>query len=371
MVDEYTEEELFPEMRKESRLERKIASRTDRSKYKKTNRDQKKKHEVDEPTEVDESLLRGRALSIHGHDIMVESDGEKYICVIPGIFKKDRTRKKNLIVVGDFVRFALTAKDEGIIRHIEERHSVLSRADNISRRREQFLAANIDQVLITVSLLQPHLKHSLIDRYIIASLQGNMKPVIIVNKIDLLEDKNIALNLREDEKFLYHEVLKVYEDLGIPILGISAETGEGLEELKKIMIGKASVFSGQSGVGKSSLINMATGMDFVTNAVVSRTGKGSHTTTSASLVPLECGGWCIDTPGISSFGVWDLKVENIEAYFEEIHEYGTRCKFSNCSHRHEPDCAVLEAVENEEISPLRYGSYCTLIESIEEKHRPR
>ncbi|SCA62864.1 Putative ribosome biogenesis GTPase RsgA [Chlamydiales bacterium SCGC AG-110-M15] len=371
MTDEYIEEELFPEMRKESRLERKIASRTDRSKYKKSDQDQKQKHSAKQSLEENDKLLRGRVLSIKGLDIIVDCDGTQHTCVIPGIFKKDRTRKKNLLIVGDFVLFDPTSKGEGVVRRIEERHSIFSRADNISRRREQYIAANIDQVLITVSLLKPHLKHSLIDRYIIATLQGNMKPIIIINKIDLLDDEDIPSDLRDEERMLFQEVLKVYHDLNIPIIPISAETGEGLDKLKVVMSGKASVFSGQSGVGKSSLINAATGLDFETNAVVSRTGKGSHTTTSASLVPLSCGGWCIDTPGISSFGIWDLKVENVEAFFEEIHEYGAHCKFSNCSHRHEPDCAVMEAVENEEISPLRYGSYCTLIESIEEKHRPR
>jgi len=134
---------------------------------------------------------------------------------------------------------------------------------------------------------------------------------------------------------------------------------------------KASVFSGQSGVGKSSLINAITGSDLRIGEVVERTQKGSHTTTTAQLLPLAFGGWCIDTPGIKSFGVWELKTEEIEKYFTEIHTIGRQCHFPNCTHIHEADCAVLAAVEEEKISVIRYQSYLALIESVSEQHLRR
>ncbi|MFT4552187.1 MAG: ribosome biogenesis GTPase [Chlamydiales bacterium] len=369
----YSEEELFPETRKQGKLDRKIASRTDRSKYKKTDRDQLRKQEESiVPTEIaGKDLKRGRILSITGLEMLVDCDGEKYQCVLRGRFKKDRTRMKNLVAVGDFVLFSETSAGEGVIGHIEERKTILSRADNISRRKKQILAANIEQVLITVSVVEPPLKPFLIDRYIIATLQGGMKPVIILNKMDLLEDEEIEEILRETDRIMCDEAEEAYKAIDIPIIRMSIETGEGMDDLIEIMKDKASVFSGQSGVGKTSLINLITGSDYRTNEVVAKTRKGSHTTTTARLLPLAFGGWCVDTPGIGSFGVWDLKQEDVEGYFQEIHDCGQDCKFANCSHRHEPGCAVIEAVEKEEISSLRFDSYHALIKSIGEEHRPR
>lgn len=369
----YSEEELFPETRRQSKLERKIASRTDRSKYKKSDRDQLRKQEASAlPSDVtEEDLKRGRVLSITGLEMLVDSDGHEYQCVLRGRFKKDRTRMKNLVAVGDFVLFSETSAGEGVIDHVEERKTILSRADNISRRKKQILAANIEQVLITVSVVEPVLKPSLIDRYIIATLRGGMKPVILLNKMDLLENEEVEEVLRETDRIMSEEVLKAYEAIDIPVICMSIETGEGTEALRDVMKDKASVFSGQSGVGKTSLINLITGSEFRTKGVVSKTRKGSHTTTTARLLPLEFGGWCVDTPGIGSFGVWDLEIEDVEGYFEEIHTCGQNCKFADCAHLHEPGCAVIEAVEKEEISSLRYESYHSLIKSIAEKHRPR
>jgi ribosome biogenesis GTPase len=244
----------------------------------------------------------------------------------------------------------------------------LSRADNLSRRKEQVIAANIDQVLITVSVVDPPIKPPLVDRYIIAARKGGMEPVIVLNKIDLLKSETKDPILVAVENEIYEEFLVAYAQADIPIVSVSVETGEGLERLREVMKGKASVFSGQSGVGKSSLINAITGLDLRVGETVEKTKKGSHTTTTAQLVPLEFGGWCIDTPGIKSFGVWDLKKEEIEKYFSEIHAIGLKCKFLDCTHTHEAQCAVIEALEQEEIPPMRYESYQALIDSLSEKH---
>ncbi len=152
---------------------------------------------------------------------------------------------------------------------------------------------------------------------------------------------------------------------------MSIETGEGIEDLKAAMHGKASVFSGQSGVGKSSLINLVTGSCLTTGLMVQSTGKGSHTTTTTQLVPLENGGFCIDTPGIKSFGIWDLKKEDVAAYFSEIFAMSSQCKYPDCTHGKEPQCAVKQAALEERISPLRFASYCALMESISQEHKQR
>jgi ribosome biogenesis GTPase len=182
--------------------------------------------------------------------------------------------------------------------------------------------------------------------------------------VDLLK----TLGQEDEEIAVYEQFLKAYAAVGIPVIAVSTVTGKGIEELKNIMKDKASVFSGQSGVGKSSLINTMTGLNLKVGKTVDKTNKGSHTTTTTQLVPIEPSGFVIDTPGIKSFGVWNLKKEEVEGYFPEIAALGRLCKFPNCSHLHEEDCAVIQAVEREELSFLRYASYQLLLESISEKH---
>jgi ribosome biogenesis GTPase len=362
------------ENRKASKEQRKLASSKDRSKYKKT--DQKKYLKSWEKEQQSKSAkyewLEGRVLSIMPQGIIVDWQGEKISCVLKGLLKREKTHAKNLVTVGDFVFFEKTSETEGIIAQVKPRHSTLSRADNLSRRKEQLIAANIDQVFITISIVNPPLKQPLVDRYIIATRMGNMDPIIVVNKMDLLDDtENYDPILIEQEKILYAEFLKAYVQAGVPVVSVSMRTGQGLDELRDMMRDKASVFSGQSGVGKSSIINALTGLDLRVGDIVERTNKGAHTTTTTQLIPLTFGGWCIDTPGIKSFGVWDLKADEIEGYFPEIHECGSKCKFPDCTHTHEEQCAVIEAVEKEEISPMRYESYLALVSSVNETHMRR
>jgi len=311
-------------------------------------------------------------LAILPEGILVSSDCVEHLCSLKGSLKQDKNRIKNLVAVGDFVRFEEKGSNEGVIFHIEARHSILSRADNLSRTKEQLIAVNIDQVLITTSVVLPPLKPYLVDRYIIAAQKGNMRPVIVINKIDLLDNpsEGISVNIGE-EKALLEEFVQVYQSLHLKVIPVSIETQKGIEELKEAMHGKTSVFSGQSGVGKSSLINLITGSELDTGSIVQKTKKGSHTTTTTHLIPLENGGFCIDTPGIKSFGIWDLKKEEISAYFPEILRISAKCKFPDCSHLNEPDCAVQRAVEKNRISRLRFGSYCALMSSLSEKHRQR
>lgn len=367
------EGDYFGDERKISKRERKIASAKDRSKYKKTDRDKfQKDPELHKNIKIDkDQLLHGRVLSIDPEGMIVDHQGQRIICKLRGLLKKDKSQSKNLVTVGDIVSFELNQPGEGTIAHVEPRRSILSRADNLSRRKEQLIAANIDQVLVTVSVVSPPLKPFLVDRYLIAAKKGGMAPIIVVNKIDLLTDPTVEEFLREQQQELYQDFVAAYQAVDIPVISASVVTAEGLEELKKVMAGKASVFSGQSGVGKSSLINAITGFDLKIGKVVGRTQKGSHTTTKTQLLPLEFTGWCIDTPGIKSFGIWNLDRDEVQKYFSEIHEQSHRCHFPNCSHRHEDGCAVVEAVENGTLSALRYDSYQFLMESITQEHLRR
>ena len=367
------EEAYLGEDRKAARVERKRLLSKDRSKYKKTDQ---KKHKISRKEEVQsrfgsKDLCRGRVLSITSQGILVESEGQSYTCALRGLLKKEKSHFKNLVTVGDFVLFEKKPDAEGLISDVEERRSVLSRADNLSRRKEQLIAANIDQVIITASVVSPPLKPFLIDRYIIAARKGNMDPVLVINKMDLLDDPSIDEVLRNEQREWVEACKKAYAKAKVPLICLSAATGEGLEQLKKAMAGKASVFSGQSGTGKSSLINFITGLNLAVGKTVQRTKKGSHTTSSAHLLPLEFGGWCVDTPGIKSFGVWDLKAEELQEYFSEIFTRSRQCKFPDCSHTHEAECVVLKDLHKGKISPLRYDSYQTLMAAITEKHRRR
>lgn len=367
------EEEFFGDERKQSKIERKKAQAKDRSKYKKTDK-AKFLQSVQEDQKLKvkpEDHQRGRVISIVPEGILVSIGDKTVTCHLRGLLKKEKTQSKNLVTVGDFVLFQEYDEGFGVIAQVEPRASVLSRADNLSRRKEQLIASNIDQVIITVSILEPPLKASLVDRYIIAAQKGNMKPVIAITKIDLLTDESIDPVEREVETELLALMLASYPEIGIPIVLISNVTGEGVEELKTLMKDKSSVFSGQSGVGKSSLINAVTGLDIRVGSVVERTKKGAHTTTTTNLIPLSFGGWCVDTPGIKSFGVWDLDKNELDSYFTEIYALGKGCKFPDCSHLHEENCAVKEALESGTLSPLRYESYESLLASITSQHLRR
>lgn len=365
------EEEYLGQNRKEGKMKRKMAMAKDRSKYKKTDQEKYLRSvEKDKEAKLSKrNWLEGRVLSIMPQGIIVDWQGKIISCVLKGLLKKAKTHAKNLVAVGDFVLFEKTSEGEGIIGHVKPRRTILSRADNLSRRKEQFIAVNIDQVIITVSVVNPPLKSSIIDRYIIAARKGGMEPLIVINKIDLLnQEENDDSFLLEVERELYEEAIKAYAAAGIPLISVSTFQGTGIEELKEAMRDKASVFSGQSGAGKSSLINAIAGLDLRIGEMVEKTKKGTHTTTTTQLIPLEFGGWCVDTPGIKSFGVWNLDREEVEGYFSEIHEHGLHCKFADCTHTHEEQCAVQKALEEERLLPLRYASYQALRQSLSEEH---
>jgi ribosome biogenesis GTPase / thiamine phosphate phosphatase len=366
------EEAFYSQERKASRKQRKLAKAKDRSKFKKSDQDQLKKRKPKIPV-ADENVKQGRVLAITPEGILVGHDHLIYTCTLKGALKQETSRIKNLIAVGDFVQFLTKDENEGLIVHVLERHSVLSRADTLSRQREQLIAVNIDQVLIVTSVILPPLKPFLVDRYIIAAKKGKMQPVIVINKLDLLTTPPLLVDTvtLEEEKMLFTQFKEAYSQLGIPIVCVSAITKEGLDTLKELMRNKSSVLSGQSGVGKSSLINALLGKELATREIVAKTSKGAHTTSTAHLIPLDEGGFCIDTPGIRSFGMWELEPAEVQTYFPDILYYVSQCKYPDCRHLKEPDCAVKRAVKEKKLSDLRFASYCAIMESLKEEHRIR
>ncbi len=337
-MKDYSQIEDSFETRKTFRKERKRIQEKDRSQFKKT--DQEKK----EPRAL-EGILRGRVVTIASSGIVIDCEGKRIKTSLRGTLKQDKSEQTKLLAVGDFVWL----DDRGQITSIEPRFSKLVRADNLRRNKEQILCANIDQVIITVSAHEPEIKPSLIDRYIIATLKGNMSPVIVVNKIDLLP-KPPLLDALE----------KVYTAQEIPFICVSCVTKVGIDALQKVLDGKASVFSGQSGVGKSSLINTLTGLSLKVGEIRAKINKGGHTTTHAELIAISTGGFCVDTPGIKSFALWKISKEELSSYFQDLQDFAHLCKYENCTHLHEPDCAVKKAVEKGKIPKIRYESYVSL-----------
>ncbi len=344
MTREHDYEERFHEKdRKQWRKKRKHAQATDRSKYKKT--DQEKKG----PSPIDPNWGRGRVVAIAGEGIWVDANGIRFLASLKGLLKKEKFEAKNILAVGDFVRFT----SDHAIAHIEERYSFLARTD-VSGKKEQLIAVNIDQAMIATSVVSPPLKPALVDRYLIAAEKGNIHPIIVVNKVDLLDESS------EEEKMNYREFLTAYEKLGFPVLSISTKKLIGLDALRSLLKDKTTVFSGQSGVGKSSLINAAYGLALKIGDLAQKTSKGTHTTTMAELISLPGGGYCVDTPGIRSFGIWKLTKEEVMGHFHEL--TGLGCKYPDCHHVNEPGCKVLGALEKGDISRLRYESYRTLLD---------
>ena len=350
----HEEEDFHGRDRKQFRKERRHAQETDRSKFKKSDVDQEKKESI--PLD-DPNLLQGRVLAITGEGVLIDVDGESFLCTLKGLMKKEKMQAKNLIAVGDLVRLLPTHAKEGTIVHIEDRYSILSRQD-ISGQKEQIMAVNIDQLIIIASIDLPPLKPALIDRYLIAAEIGHMHPVIIVNKIDRLE------TAAKEERELYHQFLIAYETLGYPILSVSAFSGIGMDNFRSIMKNKASVIAGQSGVGKSSLLNTAFGFALKTGLLAQKTFKGSHTTTTAQLLRLSDGGFCIDTPGIRGFSLWNLDGNDLMNHFREFIPFSKECRYPDCTHLNEPSCRVMEAVQQGHIAPIRYESYKSLKEEL-------
>ena len=304
-------------------------------------------------TEALETLPIGIVVAKHGLYADVDDGAHVLPCTVRRVLRTRLIEERHPVTVGDRVRFRVGSDvkgvvQEGVIEAVEPRRGELRRR---SGKRIQTIAANVDQAIIVASADQPPVKPHLIDRYIVAAHAGNITPVVCLNKADL------------DEGHGAQEVLDRYACLGYRTLRTSATTGQGIDALRELLKGKASVLAGQSGVGKSSLLNaMQPGLRLATGDVIEHLGKGRHTTSTAGLIRLDCGGYVVDTPGVRSFDLSVVPRHEFEAYFVEFVEHVRDCKFPDCTHRHEDGCAVKRAVDSGAIHQERYQSYVRLFE---------
>lgn len=326
--------------------------------------------ENDLPLVDDADWKTGLVTKVHGLICFVtDSDGHTWECTVRRVLRTLLIEKRSPVTVGDRVWFSdVSAYHEGapvgVIERVAERTSVLSRRDR--RRREHTLVANADQLLIVMSVAEPRLKPHLLDRYLVAAHKGGLTPVICFNKVDLLAAELAADIAESDEVAMtVPGVMHEFRQLGYHALETSATTGAGLDQLQAALADRVTVLSGQSGVGKSSLLNaLQPDLDLSVQTVSSDTDKGKHTTTHAELHPLSFGGFVVDTPGVRAFDLWNIEPGELEALFIEFASRVPACQFSDCSHRHETGCAIIAAVEAGEISLRRYYSYLKMFEEV-------
>ncbi len=279
-------------------------------------------------------------------------DGLTADCKIKGNFRLRGIRSTNPIAVGDRVE----VKDGFIIEIEDRRNYIIRKSINLSKQ-SHILAANVDQALLVVTVSKPETSTTFIDRFL-ASAEAYRVPVLLIfNKTDLLSD---------DELRYQQMMIQLYETIGYECRAISAERGDGIEELRPLLEGKITLLSGNSGVGKSTIINRLVPTANQRVADISDAHQtGMHTTTFSEMIPLE-NGWLIDTPGIKGFGTFDMEREELTSYFKEIFEFSKQCRFSDCTHTHEPGCAVLKAVEEHYIAQSRYQSYLSMLDDKDE-----
>ncbi len=291
--------------------------------------------------------LRGRVISMHGLTSVVEADdGQEYRCATRRVLKTLATNQRHILAAGDIVQFRPAPNWEGLVERVEPRYGVLSRQ---IRGRQQILVANVDLLLIIGSVAEPYLKPNLIDRFLVAAEKAAVQPLICLNKIDLVEPSTLA------------PVAGVYSQMGYRVLLTSATTGFNIDRLRQSLAGRQSVLVGQSGVGKSSLMNaVEPGLGLRVSAVSAENKKGRHTTTSALLLRLADGGHVIDTPGLRQFQLWDTIPQEVAGLYRDIRPLVSHCGYPDCTHIHEQDCAVKNAVADGRLDSRRYESYCHL-----------
>ena len=280
-------------------------------------------------------------------------DGQFLDCKIKGNFRIKGIRSTNPVAVGDHV----TVGEGNWITEIADRRNYIIRKSINLSKQSHILAANVDQALLVITVSKPETSTTFIDRFLASAEAYRVPVVLIFNKTDLLND---------DERRYQQLMIQLYETIGYECRAISAQTGDGVDALRDLLQGKITLLSGNSGVGKSTLINRLIPHANLRTADISDAHQtGMHTTTFSEMIPMG-GGWVIDTPGIKGFGTFDMEREELTSYFREIFEFSKQCRFSNCTHTHEPGCAVLKAVEDHYIAQSRYQSYLSMLDDKDE-----
>ena len=312
-------------------------------------------------------LIEGRVIKNTGSSYVVKtSDGVEYPCRIKGNFRIKGIRTTNPVAVGDLVKIMHASDDAFYIKEIIQRKNyIIRRASNLSKE-SHILAANIDQAILVASIFNPETPLTFIDRFLSTSEAYSIPSVIVLNKSDLWTNE-----ISEYAK----ELKDMYENIGYKVLFTSTLSQDGIEELKEITKEKISLMAGNSGVGKSSLINaLVPGLNLRTGDVSDTHHTGTHTTTFSEMIALPYGGDIIDIPGVKGFGMIEYEPTEVSHYFPEIFNKATECRYGDCRHMGEPGCAVEDAVEKGEISPTRFNSYLSIMEEVmqnkgEDKYR--
>lgn len=308
--------------------------------------------------------MDGLVIKNTGSSYLVRTDsGEDHSCKIKGHFRLKGIRTTNPIAVGDRVGITVNPDGSAYITEIMPRKNyIIRRASNLSKEAH-IIAANLDQACLIVTLANPVTSTTFIDRFLSTAEAYRVKAIIVINKTDLLTDP-------EDAELL-EAVTYLYQSIGYDVIHTSARTGEGIDTLREALAGKTTLLSGNSGVGKSSLINdIIPGLELRTAEISATHQTGMHTTTFSEMFPLPDGGYIIDTPGVKGFGTIDYDKYEVAHFFPDIFRAAEECRYGNCTHTREPGCAVLQAVEDGRIAQSRYASYLSILDDIDhEKYR--
>jgi ribosome biogenesis GTPase len=310
-------------------------------------------------------VVKGTVVKSTGSVYIVNTDKEQLSCKIKGKFRLKGARTTNPVAVGDKVEIELLADEpgSGVIVAIDERQNYIIRKSTNLSKESQIMAANIDQAILIATIRFPETTAEFIDRFLMTAEAYRINALIVINKTDLFDpvDKEIA-----------DEWTEIYQKIGYPCIQVSVEEKINIDQIKNILKDKVTLLAGNSGVGKSSMINaIDPTLNLKTGAISDYHKQGKHTTTFAEMHTLSFGGYIIDSPGIRGFGLIDMDKDELSHFFPEIFKKSTECKFYNCTHIHEPGCAVLEAVESGEISYSRYRTYFNTFNEDNAKYRSK
>ncbi|WP_163410122.1 ribosome small subunit-dependent GTPase A [Flavobacterium ajazii] len=309
--------------------------------------------------------MTGTVYKSTGSWYTVKSENGDFIeCRMKGKFRIKGIKSTNPIAVGDIVDYELDETSDtitGTIHNIQERKNYIVRKSVNLSKQIHIIASNIDQVFLLITIDNPPTTTSFIDRFLVTAEAYGIEAILVFNKIDTLTEQTL-----DDQLYLQH----IYTEIGYKCLRISSTENKGVDKLKEMMIGKVSMFSGHSGVGKSTLVNaMEASLHLKTSVISEQSKQGQHTTTFAEMYDLSFDARIIDTPGIKGFGIVDMEPSEISGYFPEFFRLKDQCKFNNCLHKEEPHCAIKAALEKDEIAWSRYNSYLKILEGDEEHYR--